>query len=743
MSANLKQVYDANPSSELEDSDLIYAMRSPYTAGTDTGITYEDLAAQITSGVQSLPYQIFWASPTGSPTGNGSESSPFDTGESAYLAGAGTGQPFLVGFKPGAYNEPSFDVAITINCGFFAEDPLNTSVVFGDVTLDQTDWLDPGTFFLAGLTISANSWNLSVPTGGVADKQMQNVIFKNLAGEVYKWENFNNSLKIINCDLSNVAIKMVANILWSINSIYSSFTPTTYDPDVGLPVGNSTVRVYGGKMNSIFAKATSENNLILNIISLDTINLSNFFVEGADTITIRKPANLQDPTVTSGTPTIQNIDSAANINAAYSSPTNYTPTSNRVLGHLEGINNALGFGGMEVVEVTTGYQEVEPNKLYYTRSAGKVIFQTPVNFPKDKGFGIIGASESQCSWELYTQLGHSLIYQDVLTDIDPTIFAIAKPSYYRDVAMFMCINENVEFQCVDYDGSGLQLSQEISVFNTLPTQSVAEHIIYAPALVVDGYTGYIAKVKRSGDSATAFLSKDFANRASLLSETDGGSILADWGLGQNISIQFIDQSSNGFNAFDSGEALWIDSTGSMATMSTGRTCARTVPPTNYMQAAFTAYTDDEFTVLVCMSRTNESTASSVATLYDPANGDDYGSTLNNVAFYEENDDPTFQFRSIRDGDLSIKSFTPTLNTRMIVSNRFDGANNTMTVNGSAGTAPASTGAFSFNKALIGARYVSGGITDVGDYKIGFWGMYSGALSPAEIADLTAYIDTFL
>jgi hypothetical protein len=44
---NLKQVYDDNPSSTLEDDDLLYSFQSPYGANDDTGIKYGDLKTQL------------------------------------------------------------------------------------------------------------------------------------------------------------------------------------------------------------------------------------------------------------------------------------------------------------------------------------------------------------------------------------------------------------------------------------------------------------------------------------------------------------------------------------------------------------------------------------------------------------------------------------------------------------------------------------------------------------------------
>lgn len=46
MSQNLNQVFMANPITSNASTDLIYFMQSPYTAGTDAGMTYANFAAQ-------------------------------------------------------------------------------------------------------------------------------------------------------------------------------------------------------------------------------------------------------------------------------------------------------------------------------------------------------------------------------------------------------------------------------------------------------------------------------------------------------------------------------------------------------------------------------------------------------------------------------------------------------------------------------------------------------------------------
>ncbi len=49
MSANLKQIFDANPITSNASTDLIYFMQSPYGAGTDASMTFLDFAAQFGS----------------------------------------------------------------------------------------------------------------------------------------------------------------------------------------------------------------------------------------------------------------------------------------------------------------------------------------------------------------------------------------------------------------------------------------------------------------------------------------------------------------------------------------------------------------------------------------------------------------------------------------------------------------------------------------------------------------------
>src|SRR5579872_1240604 len=46
MSANLNQIYIANPITTNLSTDLMYFMRSPYTPGNDCGMTYANFSAQ-------------------------------------------------------------------------------------------------------------------------------------------------------------------------------------------------------------------------------------------------------------------------------------------------------------------------------------------------------------------------------------------------------------------------------------------------------------------------------------------------------------------------------------------------------------------------------------------------------------------------------------------------------------------------------------------------------------------------
>ncbi len=49
MSANLQQIYIANPITTNQANDLMYFMRSPYTPGNDCGMKYEDFEVQFSS----------------------------------------------------------------------------------------------------------------------------------------------------------------------------------------------------------------------------------------------------------------------------------------------------------------------------------------------------------------------------------------------------------------------------------------------------------------------------------------------------------------------------------------------------------------------------------------------------------------------------------------------------------------------------------------------------------------------
>jgi len=738
MSSNIEQIYSDNPVTVLSADDLFYLGQKSGETHVDGAIKKSDLEAQL-SGVSS---NLIWVSATASPGGTGSIGNPFTTVSAAYAAGIALSAPFLIGLFPGSYFEPATVLQLVDGSGFFGFSSENTSLVLGSITLDQTSWNTSGnvaTFSLQGLTFSSTGAGmfLSVPTFGDGAMLMRDVVFKQQAGESYVWENFVDEISIADCDFSNINPKFFGCFLRDVGSKFTTLNVSSYDPDVGTPINNCRLSANGSRITTLYLKSQTGNLVHAILNSIDTKDMTNFFVEGDD-ITVWKSANVPDPTITSGTPTINNLDRAENVFANYM-PSNYTPVDDTVKGNLQGIDAALSTAGFAKVYVTGGYQEVAPNTIYYTRSPGKVIFQVPVTFPKGSTFQIIGASESQNGWELWTQLGQSLIYQDVITDIASNIYAFAKCNYYRDTATFTAIDDNVQIQCIQYDGAGLAISEETSVDIPLTTVTSTPFIVLAAAKIISGYSGYLAKVLRS-DSATAFVSPDFANRASQLSDLDIGGKLADWAAGFDVNIQYLDQSGNGNDATNSGAALWIDSGGNVMNVN-GRPSARTAPGVNYMQAAMSSFTGSSFTVVAGAARNNASYQSSIATLYNPANGDDYGSALDNVSFYEDNS--PVQFVSVRNANLSAKSFPTALNTAMVISNRFNGSNNTIRVNGVDGTSPASSGAFSFNKLLMGGRYVSGGITTIGDYKLPCILVYPAALSGAEIDDLDFYINQYL
>src|SRR6185437_7756393 len=388
-----------------------------------------------------------------------------------------------------------------------------------------------------------------------------------------------------------------------------------------------------------------------------------------------------------------------------------------------------------------GYVEVVPNTIYFVNSPGKVILQIPAMFPEGSFVTVIGNSSNQCTWEMWTQLNQTLEYQGVVTARASTLYAVATPSSYADVATFTCTQTDVAIKCVHYEGAGLQINLINSVNIDIPTLSSNPMVLASLALVRSAYSGYLVKAIRTSDSAICFVRPDFAGRASLGSDIEVGGKFADWGLGGDIDVQLMDPSGNGYSFTNSGQALWIDAAGNVQNIN-GVPTIRTNPGFNkFMQLAFPSdYILPQLTVIAMAARAATSYQSSIVTLYDPANGDDFAYTLNNVAFYEDNPP---QDMSVRNGNLSVKSRPDTLGVQMVLANRFNGSNNTMTIDKVDGTTVASSGAFSFNKFLVGARYISGGTTTVGDYKIGFLALYPAALSLGEISTITDYINTYL
>lgn len=695
--------------------------------------------------VPFAPNSIFWVATTGSASGNGSAGAPYDKVADAYAAGVASNAPFLVGLFPGTYSEPSLNLQLVPFSGFFAYNSETTIVTLGDVSLDLSAWSALGAGVVGklgfyGATINANSWDLEVPSSNFGAAKIRDMIFGTITSGNMVWSNFNLGADVADTNFGGSNILMYGTVLTSSDCRFSSTTISSYNASV-VSIGNCGWNSRGDTIGDIFLKCIFGYTNTVNLISPDARNLSSFFSEG-DTITINKTANVKNPTITSGAPTINNVDLATNTYAD-TTRSNYTPTSATVEGNLVGIDAALG-GAVGVKKVylnNVGYVEVAPDTIYFVNSGGKVILQVPATFPEGSFFTVIGNSSTQCTWEVWTQLNQTLEYQDVVTTRASTLYAVATSNKYSDVATFTCTQTNVAIKCVHYDGAGLQINLINSVNIDIPTVTSNPGVLASLALVRSSYTGFLAKAIRTSDSATCYVKPDFSGRASLVSDIDIGGKLADWALGVGIDVQLMDQSGNGYSFTNSGQCLWIDAEGKMQNINGVPTVSTSSGANKFMQLAFPSdYILPQLTVIAMAARTAASYQSSIVTLYDPANGDDFASALNNVSFYEDNPP---QDISVRNGNLSVKSRPDSLNVQMVLANRFNGSNNIMTINKVDGTTVASSGAFSFNRFLVGARYVSGGITTVGDYKIGLLALYPTALSLGEISTITDYINTYL
>jgi hypothetical protein len=730
-------------------SNLTDLFETSQSDGMGGWVTKKATLNQMLANVYSTA-QAIYINPNGSDTtGNGSENNPYQTyahAASVAILTASESNPFVI-IPIGIFNitgNITLYPFVTISGYNTQASQLN---VTGAVLLDSTfDTMTNAFCHISNLGLYAQS-NITL-TLTVAKNQR--IHFDSV--------DFAQTSTISATGVTGTELFLFENCL-------STSTPNIVFTDILGAISNST-------MNSVSSYNTGVgDNLLVLTSSTATLNSLNLITSGANTQTsiisgivvsslslsgANNAVNI-DVSSYSATPsfsgganinniTIRNLSDGLNASANFT-PTNYTPsgTSNylasSVTGHLSGINNALSSSGMAKVEVTTGYVEVAPNTIYYTRSAGRVVFQTPATFPKGAIFQIVGSSESQIGWEVWTQLGQNLIYQDLYTAPTYNQYVVAYSNYYRDTATFMCIENNTQFECIQYDGAGLQINQINAVDSYIPSVTSLPLIIGALAKVVSTYNGYLVKAIRNSDGAVSYVLPDFAGRASLVSQIDVGGTLADWALGSDIDAQFMDQSFNGYNFINSGQCRWIDFDGTVYNIN-GVPTVRTGAGAKYMQAAFPSdYIIPTLTVIAMGARNDLSYQSSFVTLYDPVNGDDFSSSLNNVAFYEDN--PTAQDISVRNGNLSVKSRPNTLNTQMVLANRFDGTNNIMTIDKVDGTTVASSGDFGFNKFLVGARYVSGGITAIGDYKIGLVALYPSALSLSEISDITDYINAYL
>lgn len=179
MAKNIKQVYDANPSTTLGNNDLLYAGLSPYGVTNDSAIKYSDLFAELKTGLFFSSANTVWADPNGNNSNSGIENSPFADPFAASNSLTGTvANPKLVNYNSGKYSTTSFSLKPNVS---LQGNQNSVLTVTNPITLDST-WTTAaaGTkTYLSGVN-STNGMSLdwsAASLGGVTVLEMFNCTF--------------------------------------------------------------------------------------------------------------------------------------------------------------------------------------------------------------------------------------------------------------------------------------------------------------------------------------------------------------------------------------------------------------------------------------------------------------------------------------------------------------------------------------------------------------------------------------
>ncbi len=415
------------------------------------------------------------------------------------------------------------------------------------------------------------------------------------------------------------------------------------------------------------------------------------------------------------------------------------------------VSNLLAaVSGMNFVDATLGYYEVQNNTCYFVKAPGKVFFRTPAVMAKGYNFMIIGEGGSPINnWSLSTQTSQSLIDGAIISNVGSDRYATLETSSPTDRAWFICTTANQDVTVGWSQGAGLTMFEQTAIDPVL-VDGVTTTLfnVNIMGLAKSTYTGPLLQIQRDTDNEICLVQPDSLNRPGFFSLTDfgGGQTVAQFVCGANIAVlTILDQLGNGTlgNGVDlSGGGTWIDSSGNMKTVTPqGNPAFTTFGAGSYIGTYPINYTGTELNVFsVASLSANINSESALVNFYNPANGDDYASALNCIAFRQPIPGNT-NFITTRLADLSTKSLLPA-NQRMVLTTTFDGANNVMSINNTNGTLVASTGAFGINKILLSGRYISGAVDHEGYYN--YAGVVAcGTINPGDFDYIRDWMNTYL
>lgn len=298
MSANVKQVYDANPSTTAPDSALMYLGLSPYAPTDNSAILVSNFLAQI--NLQMInPQDVYWVSKNGDPTaGDGSFNNPFsDLFNAEDEVSDATPSVFIL--CPGAYSTTELRYKRNRNYAGLQENTVFLSDTSGAIFNDPAAWstLNGEKISFTNISISAGT-NFSIDlVSSSITAPVTMILQKNYFGNTFLLEGADSASSSLAIKSSNNVYAASSSVL---NSSYYSISDTYETSSISFTNASSSGITEAYLFNSRMAGLALEANS-LGIVEVFLINSrpsSSPAISGAGATLTMDDASYVSPTIT-------------------------------------------------------------------------------------------------------------------------------------------------------------------------------------------------------------------------------------------------------------------------------------------------------------------------------------------------------------------------------------------------------------------------------------------------------------